>query len=110
MFWLIKFVIFGFFAGAIARLVHPGKDPLNWLWTILLGMAGSVVGSWVGDAIGFDTETVLMRWVCAIVGSVVLLVIYHFATTKATPNGRVATNDDYRNAVFNDLSRGPRNV
>lgn len=109
MFWLIKFVIFGFFVGAIARMLHPGKDPMNWLWTILLGMAGSVVGGWIGNAIGFNTDAVLMRWVCGIAGSILLLVLYHFGTTRATPAGRVAINDDYRTAGYTD-ARGTRNV
>lgn len=107
MFWLIKVAIFGLIAGAIARMVHPGRDPMNWFWTMLLGIAGAVVGGWIGNVLGFNSDQLLIRWISAVTGALLLLVGYHFATTRATPQGRVATNDDYRQAVFNDLSRGP---
>src|SRR5436305_9491297 len=107
MFWLIKVAIFGLIAGALARLVHPGRDPMNWFWTMLLGIGGAVLGGWVGSLLGFQTDEGLMSWVAAVAGAVVLLVFYHFATTKQTPAGRVATNEEYKRAVFNDLSRGP---
>ena len=108
MFWLIKWAIFGLIAGAIARMVHPGRDPMNWFWTMLLGIGGAVLGGWVGDMLGFDTDRTLVSWITAVAGSIILLVAYHFATTKATPQGRVATNDEYKRAVFDDLSRGPQ--
>ena len=38
--WLIQYAIFGLVAGGIARLLHPGRDPMNWLWTMVLGISG----------------------------------------------------------------------
>jgi len=108
MFWLIKFAIFGLVVGAIARLLHPGRDPMNWLWTMLLGIGGSVLGGWLGTVLGVQTDEGLTSWAAAVIGALLLLVIYHYATTKPTPQGRVATNDDYKRAVFDDLARGPR--
>ena len=108
MLWtFISFAFLGLVAGAVARLLHPGRDPMNWFWTILLGMAGALVGGWIGNLLGFETGEGVMRWVSAIGGALLLLVGYHLATTKRTPAGRVATNDEYKKAVFNDLSRGP---
>lgn len=108
MLWsLISFAILGLVAGAIARLLHPGRDPMNWIWTMLLGMGGALLGGWIGNFLGFETGEGILRWVSAIAGALLLLVLYHFATTRSTPAGRVATNDDYKRAVFNDLSRGP---
>ena len=43
----LGWAIFGLVAGAIARLLHPGRDPMNWLWTMLLGIAGAFVGGWI---------------------------------------------------------------
>jgi uncharacterized membrane protein YeaQ/YmgE (transglycosylase-associated protein family) len=108
MFWLLKFALFGLVVGALARLLHPGRDPMNWFWTMLLGMGGAVLGGWVGGLLGLDVDEGLVRWVSAVVGALLLLVLYHFATTRWTPAGRVATNDDYKRAVFDDLARGPR--
>jgi uncharacterized membrane protein YeaQ/YmgE (transglycosylase-associated protein family) len=108
MFWLLKFALFGLVVGALARLLHPGRDPMNWFWTMLLGIGGAVLGGWVGGLLGFNVDEGLVRWVSAVVGALLLLVLYHFATTRWTPAGRVATNDDYKRAVFDDLARGPR--
>lgn len=108
MWWLIQFMILGLVAGAIARLLHPGRDPMNWFWTMLLGMGGALVGGFIGHVLGFNTEEGFMRWIAAIGGAFLLLVVYYFATTKQTPAGRVATNEEYKRAVFQDLSKGPR--
>src|SRR3954452_5276085 len=102
MTWLIGYAVFGLVAGAIARLLHPGRDPMNWFWTMLLGMAGAVVGGWVGGLLGLNADTFLVRWVSAVVGAIALLVLYHLATAPRTavagPRGP-ATSDDYKNAV-----------
>jgi uncharacterized membrane protein YeaQ/YmgE (transglycosylase-associated protein family) len=108
MLWLLKFALFGLVAGALARLLHPGRDPMNWFWTMLLGISGAVLGGWVGGLLGLNVDEVLVRWVSAVGGALLLLVLYYFATTRRTPAGRVATNDDYKRAVFDELSRGPR--
>jgi uncharacterized membrane protein YeaQ/YmgE (transglycosylase-associated protein family) len=107
MFWLLQYAIFGLIAGALARLIHPGKDPMNWLFTMLLGIGGSLLGGWIGGFVGINVDEGIMRWVAAVAGAVLLLVMYYFLTTRSTPQGRVATNDEYKKAVFNDLSRGP---
>src|SRR6476660_9166121 len=109
--WLIQFAIFGLVAGAIARLLHPGRDPMNWLWTMLLGIGGAVLGGWLGTQLGFDTSHGLASWAAAIAGSIGLLILYHLATSRTTAPAGIgtdaSTNDDYKRAVFNDLSRGP---
>ena len=92
MFWLIRYAIFGLVAGAIARLLHPGRDPMNWFWTMLLGIGGAIVGGWIGWFLGIDVDRGLMSWISAIVGSIILLVLYHYGTTKWTPQGRIGTS------------------
>lgn len=112
MLWLIQYAIFGLVAGAVARMLHPGKDPMNWLWTMLLGIGGAMAGGWIGASLGVNTDEGLMSWVAAIGGAIGLLVLYHLATRKdeviTTPGHTSVTNDEYKRAVFNDLSRGPR--
>jgi len=111
MLWLFQYAIFGLVAGAIARMLHPGKDPMNWIWTMLLGIGGAMAGGWIGGMLGVNTDEGIMSWVAAITGSILLLVLYHFATRKdLTSPGTTttATSDDYKRGVFNDLSRGPR--
>jgi uncharacterized membrane protein YeaQ/YmgE (transglycosylase-associated protein family) len=105
--WLIKFAVFGLVAGAIARLIHPGRDPMNWIWTMLLGVGGAVVGGWLGGQLGFDTSTGAASWAAAIGGSVLLLVAFHLLAARNAARAEPATNDDYKRAVFDDLSHGP---
>jgi len=107
MFDIIGWAIFGLIAGAIARLLHPGRDPMNWLWTMVLGIGGSLLGGWVGSQFHVQNEGV-MKWALAIGGSILLLVLYHLATgRRAAVDNTAATSDDYKKAVFDDLSRGP---
>src|SRR4051812_7489844 len=48
---ILGWAVFGLVAGAIARFLHPGRDPMNWLWTMVLGILGAVVGGWVGTQV-----------------------------------------------------------
>jgi uncharacterized membrane protein YeaQ/YmgE (transglycosylase-associated protein family) len=107
--WLIEYAIFGLVAGAIARLLHPGRDPMNWVWTMLLGVAGAEVGGFLARQMGYDPSTGITAWVAAVAGAVLLLVVYHMATarTAAATSYGPATTDDYKRAVYDDLSRGP---
>jgi uncharacterized membrane protein YeaQ/YmgE (transglycosylase-associated protein family) len=102
--WLIQFAIFGLVAGAIARLLHPGRDPMNWVWTTVLGIAGAVLGGWVANAMGMDVSSGLPSWIAAVVSSIVLLALYHAATARTAALGRPrsTTNEDYKQAVFDD--------
>ncbi|MCA9437858.1 MAG: GlsB/YeaQ/YmgE family stress response membrane protein, partial [Candidatus Omnitrophica bacterium] len=70
--------VFGLIAGALAKLIMPGKDPGGIIVTILLGIAGAIVGGFIGTAIGFGSVGGfdLRSLVVAIVGALVLLFGY----------------------------------
>lgn len=106
---LLGWAIFGLVAGAIARLLHPGRDPMNWLWTMLLGIGGALLGGFIGESLGLDTTGHVMSWITAVGGAILLLLIYHFATARKARalNAGPATSSEYKQAVFDDLSRGP---
>src|SRR3954463_7948472 len=93
---LIGWAVFGLVAGAIARLLHPGRDPMNWLWTMLLGIGGALLGGFLGSQLGMDTSGGLMSLLPAIGGAILLLLIYHFATARGAAG---TSNDDYKRAV-----------
>lgn len=107
--WLIGYAIFGLVAGAVARLLHPGRDPMNWFWTMLLGIGGAELGGFVARQMSYDPSSGLTGWIAAIAGSVVLLVIYHMVTTSGaqTAGTGAPTNADYKRSVMDDLERGP---
>lgn len=88
---IIGWILFGLIAGLIAKAVMPGRDPGGTIVTILLGIAGAVVGGWVGSALfgygrgGDDLSSpgFLMSLVLSVVGAVLLLAIYRLATGRS---------------------------
>lgn len=78
----IGWVIGGLVVGALAKFLMPGDDPGGILVTIILGIAGSSIGGWVGSLIG--TGGFIMSWVLAIGGAVLLLYLYRmFVANKS---------------------------
>lgn len=76
---IIAYIIFGLIAGAIAKLLHPGKDPGGWIITIILGVAGSLIGRWLAGLLGIyvsDSFWSPMNWIVSIGAAFLLLFIY----------------------------------
>jgi uncharacterized membrane protein YeaQ/YmgE (transglycosylase-associated protein family) len=75
---LFAWIVFGLIAGTIAKLLMPGKDPGGFIVTPLIGIAGALVGGYIGTALGFGAVTGfdLGSFVTAILGSVLLLFVY----------------------------------
>jgi uncharacterized membrane protein YeaQ/YmgE (transglycosylase-associated protein family) len=74
---IIAWIVIGGLAGAIAKLLMPGKDPGGCIITVLLGIAGALVAGWIGRAIGwYGPNDQGAGFVAAIVGAFVLLLIY----------------------------------
>jgi uncharacterized membrane protein YeaQ/YmgE (transglycosylase-associated protein family) len=75
----IAFLILGLIAGAIAKLLMPGKQGGGWLITLLLGVVGALLGGWLGSVL-FNAPLgdffSIWTWVLAIVGSFIVLLIY----------------------------------
>jgi uncharacterized membrane protein YeaQ/YmgE (transglycosylase-associated protein family) len=70
-------VLVGLVVGALAKLIMPGKDPGGFIVTILLGIAGSVIATWLGRAIGWYREGQSAGFIMSVVGAVLLLAVYH---------------------------------
>jgi len=78
-FSILGWIIFGLIAGAIARLLVPGRDPMGWIATILLGIVGSVVGGMIAYALKLGTDPYQPAgWIFSIIGAIVALLIYHW--------------------------------
>lgn len=82
MFSLIGTLLVGLIVGAVAKFVMPGKDPGGIIVTILLGIAGSVVASYLGRALGWYQEGQTAGWIMSILGAVLLLFLYRLFTGK----------------------------
>ncbi len=77
MFGILGWIIFGLIVGVIAKLLMPGRDPGGFVITILLGIAGSILGGFIGRALGFyGPGTRGAGWIISIIGAVVILAIY----------------------------------
>ena len=72
---IIWMLFAGLVIGAVAKLLMPGKDPGGCIITMLLGVAGAFVGTWVGRMVS-GNENYTARWIMSIVGAMVLLLIY----------------------------------
>lgn len=79
---IIGQIIFGLVVGVIAKLLMPGRDPGGFIITALLGMAGALVGTFIGRAIwGADYAA---GWIAAIVGTILLLCLYRVFAGRRT--------------------------
>lgn len=83
MFSFIGLILFGLVVGVIAKLLMPGRDPGGVIITILLGIAGSLIGGYVGRAMGLYGPGQGAGFFMALLGSILLLVIYRFAFRRA---------------------------
>ncbi|HEY0261034.1 MAG TPA: GlsB/YeaQ/YmgE family stress response membrane protein [Lacisediminihabitans sp.] len=73
------FLILGLIAGAIARLIIPGKQAGGWVITLILGVVGAMLGGWIGGllfTVNLTSFFSLSTWLLAIGGSVIVLLIY----------------------------------
>lgn len=84
MMTILGWIIFGLLAGIVAKLLMPGKDPGGIIVTILLGIAGALLGGWVGTLLKIGGGTII-SFVLAVVGAMLLLGIYRLI------KGRTAT-------------------
>ena len=73
---LIGTLIIGLIAGAIAKLLMPGRDPGGCIITMLLGVAGAFVATYIGQAVGWYGPDEGARFIGAVVGAIVLLAAY----------------------------------
>ena len=79
------FLLLGLIAGAIAKLILPGKQGGGWLITLVLGVVGALLGGFIGGAVfgtGIDNFFDLGTWALAIGGSLLDLVIYGAITGR----------------------------
>jgi uncharacterized membrane protein YeaQ/YmgE (transglycosylase-associated protein family) len=84
---IIGWIIFGLIAGAIAKLIMPGRDPGGIIVTILLGIAGALVGGFIGRALWGSqgaNDWSIGSFVLAIVGAIVLLWIYRMIRGRSS--------------------------
>lgn len=78
----IAWIVIGGLAGAIAKLLMPGKDPGGCVITVLLGIAGALLAGFLGQAMGLDSAMNGAGFIGAIVGAFVILLIYRLVLRR----------------------------
>jgi len=91
---IIAFLILGVLAGLIAKALMPGDDPGGFFITMLIGVAGALLGGFLASALfgahPLDDFFDISTWITAVIGSVVLLAIYRMVTGSRSTHGHRA--------------------
>jgi uncharacterized membrane protein YeaQ/YmgE (transglycosylase-associated protein family) len=82
MFGIIGWIFFGLIVGIIAKLFHPGRDPGGFIVTILIGIAGSLLGGFAGRALGLYGPGQSAGFIMSVIGAVLLLVLYNVLSRR----------------------------
>ena len=83
---IIGYIVGGAVIGILARFIKPGADPMGWIMTIVLGMAGAVLGGWMATQLGVTSR--LIVWALAIIAAIALLVLQELFTNRRRSSRR----------------------
>ena len=84
MFGVIGWIVFGLIVGVIAKLLMPGRDPGGFIITMLLGIAGAVIGGMIGRALGWYGPNEGAGFLMSLLGAILLLVLYRKLFVRRT--------------------------
>jgi uncharacterized membrane protein YeaQ/YmgE (transglycosylase-associated protein family) len=79
---IISWIIFGLIVGVIAKLLMPGRDPGGFIVTILLGIAGAMVGGFIGRVLGLYQQGQVAGYIMSILGAIALLLLYRLVLRR----------------------------
>ena len=79
---LIWTILIGFVVGFLAKLLTPGRDPAGFFITSAIGIAGSLIATYVGQAMNWYAPGQSAGFIGALIGAVVLLVVYHMVRPR----------------------------
>jgi uncharacterized membrane protein YeaQ/YmgE (transglycosylase-associated protein family) len=81
---ILSTLLVGLIVGAIAKLLMPGKDPGGFVITILLGIAGAFIATYIGQAIGWYKAGQPAGWIMSVIGAMILLLLYRLMFKRKT--------------------------
>jgi uncharacterized membrane protein YeaQ/YmgE (transglycosylase-associated protein family) len=79
---ILAWILFGLVVGIIAKLLMPGRDPGGFIVTILLGIAGALLGGFLGQSMGWYQEGEAAGWIVSILGAILLLALYRMLVRR----------------------------
>jgi uncharacterized membrane protein YeaQ/YmgE (transglycosylase-associated protein family) len=84
MLGVVGWIIFGLIVGLVAKLLMPGRDPGGFIITMLLGMAGALMGGFIGRAFGWYGPNQGAGFLMSVVGAIVLLALYRMLFVRGS--------------------------
>ena len=81
---IIWTIIVGFLVGVVAKFFHPGREGMGFIMTTLLGIGGSLLATFLGNALGLYQPGSTAGFIGAVIGAIILLVIYGALRKKAS--------------------------
>ncbi|MBS7456722.1 GlsB/YeaQ/YmgE family stress response membrane protein [Coralloluteibacterium stylophorae] len=79
---ILWIILIGFIAGLVARALKPGKDAMGWILTIVLGIAGALLATFIGRAVGWYDPNEAAGFIGAVIGAIVLLALWGMFSKK----------------------------
>ncbi|MEX2662780.1 MAG: GlsB/YeaQ/YmgE family stress response membrane protein, partial [Vicinamibacterales bacterium] len=79
---ILAWILFGLVVGIIAKLLMPGRDPGGFIITILLGIAGALLGGFLGQSMGWYRDGESAGWIVSILGAILLLALYRMLVRR----------------------------
>jgi uncharacterized membrane protein YeaQ/YmgE (transglycosylase-associated protein family) len=77
---LLLFLVFGLIVGVLARFIVPGREPGGWIVSMIIGVLGSILGGYMGQALGWYREGQSAGFLMSLLGAIVVVVLYHAIT------------------------------
>lgn len=79
---IIGTILIGLIVGLVARFLKPGKDAMGWILTIVLGVGGSLLATYAGQALGWYRPGETAGFIGAVIGAIILLILWALFTKK----------------------------
>jgi uncharacterized membrane protein YeaQ/YmgE (transglycosylase-associated protein family) len=79
---IIWAIVIGFIVGLIAKALMPGRDPGGFIVTVLLGIVGAVVATFIGQAMGLYAQGQSAGWIASVIGAIIVLAIYRMVVGR----------------------------
>jgi uncharacterized membrane protein YeaQ/YmgE (transglycosylase-associated protein family) len=80
---ILSWIVFGLVVGVLAKLLMPGEDPGGFIVTVLLGVAGALVGGFLGRVMGLYGPNQAAGYIMSIIGAIILLALYRMMTRRS---------------------------
>ena len=80
---IIWTIVVGFLVGVVAKFIHPGKESMGFIMTTILGVGGSFLATFIGQALGLYQAGSTVGFIGAVIGAILLLVIYGVVRSRA---------------------------